>query len=149
MRSMRRPPLHVVLDISGFIPRTAPQSTGNHGQVLGNRHLNIVAWALHAEHASASALHQRGVVGAHETGAIGNLERVAKSPDRKDLRRLHRPKLAARRGVDDAPIGLNALERIDSGLSTPSISELAMRARAALSMVWGLMSGRAPSCTAT
>lgn len=94
----------------------AEQNRGYGTQVLGYRHLKVVAWALDAADTPTHALDQRRIVRADK--ALGNRCGMGAlhGVDTKDLRRLRDPVQLAWRRLDDV-IAVDDLERVDRGLA--------------------------------
>ena len=94
----------------------AKQNRGYGTQVLGHRHLKVIARALDAADAPTHALDQRRIVGADKALGNGCSVGALHSIDAKDLRRLRSPIKLTRRRLDDV-IAVNDLERVDRGLT--------------------------------
>ena len=101
------------------------QNRGYGTQVLGHRHLKVIARALDTADAGAHALDQRRIVGPDkalgDSCGVGALHGV----DAKDLRRLRGPVELARRRLDDI-VAVDDLERVDRGLAAHDAVERAV-----------------------
>lgn len=92
----------------------AKQNRGYGTQVLGHRHLKVIARALDAADAPTHALDQRRIIGADKALGNGCSVGALHGVDAKDLRRLRCPVEFTRRRLDDI-IAVNDLERVDRG----------------------------------
>ncbi len=106
-------------------------------QVLGHRHLKVVAWALDAANASSHALNQRRIIGADKALGNGCSVGALHSIDAKDLRRLRSPIKLTRRRLDDV-IAVDDLERVDRGLTAHDTVERAVAHKHVDRMIDGL-----------
>ena len=98
--------------ITGDVYRRQAQENGrNRAQVLGDRHLKVVARAVNAQHVTTHAFHERRIIGTHK--AIGQCRSMgaAHGLECEDLRRLRSPITTTRGRLHNA-ITINDLERV-------------------------------------